>query len=130
MPVIKDGVQEITVTVGNDGYSPAAFVVQKGIPAVIKFKGEAINSCNSPVVFPEFNGALDLAGGQMETPAIPVTDDFTFRCWMGMINGYVKAVDDLAKVNIDEVRTEIQNYSATGPGGGVAGCCLSGPAAK
>lgn len=82
MPVVKDGIQKITITVGNDGYSAAAFVLQKGMMAVIKFKGEAINSCNSPVVFPEFNGALDLARGQMETPAFPVTDDFTFQCWM------------------------------------------------
>ena len=125
MPVIKDGIQEITITVGNDGYSPAAFVLQKGLMAVITFKGEAINSCNSPVVFPEFNGALDLAKGQLQTPPIPVTGDFTFQCWMGMINGYVKAVDDLTKVDIEKVRTEIQDYRATGSGGGLGGCCAS-----
>jgi len=133
MPVVKDGIQEITVTVGSDGYSPAAFVLQKGMKAVIKFKGEA-SSCNSPVVFPEYNGALNLAKGQMETPAIPVTDDFTFQCWMGMLHGYVKAVDDLAKVDIEKVRAEIQDYRATGGGSGKSagsdgGCCGSVPGA-
>ncbi len=129
MPIVKDGIQEITVTVGNSGYSPAAFVLQKGMKAVIKFKGEAITSCNSPVVFPEYNGALDLAKGQSETPAIPVTDDFTFRCWMGMLNGYVKAVDDLDKVDIEKVRAEIQAYRAAGSGGGSGGCCGKSPSA-
>ncbi len=130
MPVVKDGIQEITVTVGNSGYSPAAFVLQKGMKAVIKFKGEAITSCNSPVVFPEYNGALDLAKGQLETPAIPVTDDFTFQCWMGMLHGYVKAVDDLDKVDIEKVRAEIQAYRAAGSGGGSGGCCGGTPAVR
>jgi hypothetical protein len=66
----------------------------------------------------------------METPAFLVTDDFTFKCWMGMLNGYVKAVDDLAKVDIEKVRTEIQNYRATGSDGSVAGCCVGAPPAN
>ncbi len=129
MPVVKDGIQEITVTVGNSGYSPAAFVVQKGMKAIIKFKADSVTSCNSPVVFPEYNGALDLAKGQLETPAIPVSGDFTFQCWMGMLHGYVKAVDDLDKVDIEKVRAEIQAYRAAGSGGGSGGCCGGSPRA-
>jgi plastocyanin domain-containing protein len=134
MPVVKNGIQEITITVGNGGYTPAAFVLQKGMKAIVKFKAEEVTSCNSPVVFPEYNGALDLAKGQLETPAIPITGDFTFQCWMGMLHGYVKAVDDLSKVDVEKVRDEIRNYRASGGSiggaGGAGGCCGGAPVAK
>ena len=122
MPVIKDGVQEITITVDNRGYTPAAIVLQKGMKAVIKFKAAQLTSCNNVVMFPEFNGGLDLSKGQLETPPLPVSKDFTFQCWMGMLHGYVKAVDDLSKVDVDKVRAEVAAYRATASGG-VGGCC-------
>ncbi|MEW6564443.1 MAG: sulfite exporter TauE/SafE family protein [Spirochaetota bacterium] len=119
MPVIKDGIQYITITVNDAGYFPAAVVLQKGMQGVIKFNPEAISSCNSPVVFPELRGTLDLSKGQLETPPILITEDFTFQCWMGMLHGYVKVVDDLSKINIDKIRTELENYRASGGGS----CC-------
>ena len=121
MPTVRDDIQEITITVGSDGYSPSVIVLQKGMRAVIKFKAKAITSCNSPVVFPEYNGVLDLAKGQLETPPILVTGDFTFQCWMDMLQGYVKAVDDLSKVDIKKVRAEIQNYRVGGGSDGSVG---------
>jgi plastocyanin domain-containing protein len=119
MPVIKDGIQYITITVNDAGYFPAAVVLQKGMQGVIKFNPEAISSCNSPVVFPELRGTLDLSKGQLETPPILINEDFTFQCWMGMLHGYVKVVDDLSKINIEKIRTEIENYRASGGGS----CC-------
>lgn len=128
MPVIKDGVQQITISVNAQGYSPAAIILQKGMKAIIRFKPEVLTSCNNPVVFPEFNGALDLAKGQLETPPIPITADFTFQCWMGMIHGYAKVVDDINKVDIDKIRSEIGNYTAAG--GASGSCCGAAPTSK
>lgn len=128
MPTIKDGVQEITIRVTAQGYSPAAIILQKGMKAVIRFKADSLTSCNNPVVFPEFNGALDLAKGQLETPPIPVSGDFTFQCWMGMIHGYAKAVDDISKVDIDKIRAELGNYRAKG--GAAGSCCGSTATSK
>lgn len=53
--------------------------------AVIKFKALRLSSCNGLVMFPEYNGGLDLSKGQLETPALEITRDFTFQCWMGML---------------------------------------------
>jgi plastocyanin domain-containing protein len=119
LPIVKEGIQEITITVNAKGYFPAAIMLQKGLKARIRFRAEELNSCNNPVVFPEYHGALDLAQGQLETPPIPIVQDFTFQCGMGMIHGYVKVVDDLSKVNIEKVRLEIGKYRAKGGGG----CC-------
>jgi plastocyanin domain-containing protein len=125
LPVIKDGVQEITVNVTSQGYSPAALVLQKGMRAVIKFKVEGLSACTSQVVFPEYNGSLDLAKGQLETPPIPITADFTFQCSMGMLHGYVKTVDDLAKVDMKRIKAEMGAYRATAVAGGAGGGCCS-----
>lgn len=118
---MNDHKQEVTVTVNNQGYSPAAIVLQKGIPAKIKFNTEQIGSCNSTVVFPELQGQLDLTS-QKETPFITPTTDFTFQCGMAMLHGYVKVVDDINKVNLEEVKKEVQNFKPTaGSNGG--SCC-------
>jgi uncharacterized protein len=121
LPVIKDGVQEITVDVSDQGYRPAALVLQKGMKAIIRFKARGLSSCTSQVIFPEYNGGLDLAKGQLETPPIPITADFTFQCSMGMLHGYVKTVDDLSKIDMRKIKAEIGAYRAAGGGGG--GCC-------
>jgi sulfite exporter TauE/SafE/plastocyanin domain-containing protein len=122
VPVVKDGVQEITVDVTGTGYSPAALVLQKGMKAIIKFKAQGLTACTSQVIFPEYNGALDLSRGQLETPPIPITADFTFQCSMGMLHGYVKAVDDLSRIDMKKIKAEIGNYRATAGGGG-GSCC-------
>jgi plastocyanin domain-containing protein len=121
VPVIADGVQVITINVTGQGYSPAAIVLQKGMKAIIKFRPQGLTACTNQVIFPEYNGGLDLSRGQLETPAIPITADFTFQCSMGMLHGYVKTVDDLAKLDMRKIRAEIGAYRASAGGGG--GCC-------
>ncbi len=117
---VTDNQQEVTVTVNDYGYSPAAVVVQKGIPLKIKFNTEQLNSCNNIVVFPEYQGQLDLQS-QKETPLITPEQDFTFQCWMGMLHGYVKVVDDINNIDIDDIKNEVENY--TPPAGSAGGCC-------
>lgn len=117
---VVDGQQEITVTVNNNGYTPAAFVVQKGVDVKIKFNTEQLGGCNTVVVFPEFNGQIDLST-QKETPLLPTDLDFTFQCSMNMLHGYVKVVDDINNIDLDDIKEEIQNYTpAAGSQGG--GC--------
>jgi sulfite exporter TauE/SafE/plastocyanin domain-containing protein/copper chaperone CopZ len=123
MPIVKDGIQEITITVDDRGYTPAAIVLQKGMKAVIKFKASQLTSCNNVVMFPEYNGGLDLSKGQLETPALTITQDFTFQCWMGMLHGYTMTVDDLSKVDVNKVKAEVAAYRASSSSGGAGGCC-------
>lgn len=121
---VKDGKQEVTVMVDGNGYTPAVIVLQKGAEAKIKFEGKELNSCNSTVVFPEYQGQLDLSR-QTETPWLPVSGDFTFQCSMNMLHGYVKVVDDVKKVNLDEIKQEVENYTPSA-GSATGGCCGQG----
>lgn len=118
---VVNGVQEVTVTVNNNGYTPAAFVVQKGVDVKVKFITEQLGGCNTVVVFPEFNGQMDLST-QQETPLLPTDQDFTFQCSMNMLHGYVKVVDDINNINLDDIKEEIQNYTPAAGSGGES-CC-------
>jgi uncharacterized protein len=99
--------QTAVVKVTSAGYDPAVIVLQKGMKARIRFEAASLTGCNSRVVFPEYNGELDLARGQTATPWIDVSSDFTFECGMSMLHGYVKVVDDLAAVDVGAVRREV-----------------------
>ncbi len=118
---IAGGVQNATIIVNDEGYAPAVVVLQRGTKAKIKFNPEKLNGCNYVVQFPEYGGQLDLSAGQLETPELEITQNFTFRCWMGMINGYVKVVDDLNRVDLNAIRNEVKAYRPVNQGGG--GCC-------
>lgn len=117
---VEDNKQEVTVTVDNNGYSPAVVVLQRGIEAKIKFDGKELNGCNYIVVFPEYQGQLDLTQ-QTETPWLTITEDFTFQCSMSMLHGYVKVVDDINNIDLDEIKSEIDNYTPSDSS--LGGCC-------
>jgi plastocyanin domain-containing protein len=117
---LSGGRQEAVVTVDANGYSPAVIVLQKGVKAVIRFDPRALSSCNYLVDFPEYQGRLDLSKGQLETPPLDVTSDFTFQCGMAMLHGYVKVVDDLGTVDMAAVRSTVAAYR---PAAGAGGSC-------
>ena len=119
---ISGNEQDVTVTVDSQGYTPAVIVLQKGIPAKIKFNATELSSCNSTIVFPELGGQLDL-NSQKETPLITPTADFTFQCSMGMLHGYVKVVDDLSKVDLNAIKNQIANYKPASGSATGGGCC-------
>ncbi|MGE5631654.1 MAG: sulfite exporter TauE/SafE family protein [Caulobacteraceae bacterium] len=119
---VKDGVQEVTVKVNDYGYSPAVVVLQKGVKAKIKFNPEKLNSCNNVVAFPDYGGQLDLSKGELETPELDVTNDFTFQCWMGMLHGYVKVVNDINNIDMNAIKKDVESYV---PASGGGGCCGS-----
>ncbi len=116
----ENGVQIVEIHVNDEGYAPAAAVVQRGAMVKLRFVDDQLNGCNDIVVFPDYNGSLNLSAGELETPELTAESDFTFECAMSMLHGYVKVVDDLTKVNIEEIKAEIRDYV---PAGGGMSCC-------
>lgn len=115
---LQDGVQVIEMTANNNGYTPNAFYVQKGIPIKWIINGESLNSCNNAIVIPSQNIEMKINKGTNIVEEFTPTDkDINFSCWMGMIRGVIKVVDDL-----DSVDTSINDPSippaSTGPS-----CC-------
>lgn len=94
-PVIKDGVQTITMTANRRGYTPSVLYVQKGIPVKWIIKGEQLTSCNNAVVSKAINLQRKLQKGENVIEFTPGNEDINFSCWMGMISGVIKVVDNL-----------------------------------
>jgi len=127
---IENGVQNITVTVSGDAFSPAVIIMQKDIETKWNIVGDELTSCNESLIFPAYNAKLDLKQGDNVIDLIP-TADFDYSCWMNMISGYVRVVDDINAVDVAAVLADPSLIGASSSGGSCggeagsdeAGCC-------
>ncbi len=115
--------QVADVVVDGNGYTPAVIVMKRGVKGRVRFAAANLSSCNSVVNFPEYQGGLDLRQGQLETPLLEITSDFTFECGMGMLHGYVKVVDDTDNVDLKAVRAQVAAFTPRATGLPAQGCC-------
>ncbi|MGE5418404.1 MAG: sulfite exporter TauE/SafE family protein [Acidobacteriota bacterium] len=116
---IAGDTQVLEMKITANGYEPAVLVVQKGVPVDWLIEGKDLNSCNYQLVFPDYGQSLDLKQGDNGFQFTP-QKDFGFQCGMGMLNGYVKVVDDIAKIDKQKIIQEVQKYK---PAGGGGSCC-------
>jgi hypothetical protein len=86
VPINADGVQELTLVVTPNGYSPAHFAVQKGIPVKLIFRQTGQVGCGNELVFQWGNGktaTLTLASAS-DIQTLEFTPDeagdFRFNC--------------------------------------------------
>lgn len=111
---LDHGVQTIRMSADNRGYTPNVFYVQKGVPVRWVIDGEKINFCNNQVVVPSLHVKKKLVFGENIIEFTPQDQDINFSCWMGMIRGIIKVVDDVNAVDISKDKTFIASGS---------GCC-------
>lgn len=116
---LQDGVQVINMTADNNGYTPNAFYVQKGIPVKWVIDGKQLNSCNNSIVVQALNKQMKLKSGQNVIEFTPDDKDINFSCWMGMIRGVIKVVD-----NLDNIDTS-KNDPSIPPASSGPSCCAT-----
>lgn len=116
---LKDGIQIINMTADNNGYTPNAFYVQKGIPVKWIIDGKELNSCNNAIVAQSLNLEKKLNKGENIIEFTPVDKDINFSCWMGMILGVIKVVDKLDSVDTSKADSSLPPAS-NGPS-----CCAA-----
>lgn len=114
---LENGVQVIKMTADNNGYTPNAFYVQKGIPVKWIIDGKEMNSCNNAIVVPSLNLQKKIKSGENIVEFTPDGQDINFSCWMGMIRGVIKVVDELDTVDTSKADSSLPPAS-TGPS-----CC-------
>lgn len=117
------GTQTIRTTLESGAYP--AIVVQKGVPVrwIMDADKLDINGCNNRINIP-FADIRNYRFSPGEN-VIEFTPDesgtFGYSCWMGMISGQIKVVDDLNEVDLEflnkERSFETPDSNATG------GCC-------
>lgn len=120
-------VQNITSTLGTRGYPN--ITVQQGVPVVWTLQADAgvLNGCNSTLVIPEYGLQVKLEAGDNTIEFTPeVSGTFTYSCWMGMITGQIKVVDDLDGETAQSASDQAASTSSGAAAGG--GSCCSGTA--
>lgn len=118
---IQDGVQVINMTADSRGYTPNAVYVQKGIPVKWVIDGKQLNSCNNSIVAQSLNLQWKLKSGENVKEFTPGDKDINFSCWMGMIRGVIKVVDNLGSVDSSKADPSLP------PAGAGPSCCAGGP---
>src|SRR5690606_14804228 len=113
----KNGIQVIKMTADNRGYTPNAFYVQKGIPVQWIIDGQQLNSCNNAIVSRALNLQTKIEKGENIIEFTPGNEDINFSCWMGIIRGVIKVVDNLSAVDTSKPDPSLPPAS-TGPS-----CC-------
>jgi sulfite exporter TauE/SafE/plastocyanin domain-containing protein/copper chaperone CopZ len=106
--VIKDGVQELTMTVDGSGFTPNQLYVKKNVPVKWVIKGNAINPCNNAIAIPALNEQYTVKPGENIIEFTPGEKDINFSCWMGMIRGVIKVADNLDTVDTSNADSSTQ----------------------
>lgn len=116
--VVENGVQKVRSTITSGSYQPIA--VQAGIPVewIIVAKEEELNGCNGAIIIPEYNIRKRLEPGENKISFVPSKSGIVpFSCWMGMIPGSIKVVDNISSVSAADV------IPAAPPSGQFRGSC-------
>lgn len=81
----------VKITVGGDGFKPAAVELKKGEPVKLLFTRTDDKNCGSEVVFPSLNIKKDLPVGQEVAVDITPNDagEINFSCGMNMMKGKI-----------------------------------------
>ncbi|RII31878.1 heavy metal transport/detoxification protein [Clostridium chromiireducens] len=106
--VLKDGIQEITMIVDGNGFTPNQFYVKKDVPVKWVIKGDSINPCNNAIAIPTLNIENTIKSGENIIEFTPSDKDINFSCWMGMIKGTIKVIDNLDMVDTSKSDESIQ----------------------
>ncbi|MHC1684192.1 MAG: sulfite exporter TauE/SafE family protein [Clostridiaceae bacterium] len=111
---IENGVQIIKMSADVSGYSPNTLYVQKDMPVKWIIDGKGLNSCNNAIVVPSLNVEKKLKSGENVIEFTPGDKDISFSCWMGMIRGVIKVVDDVETVDTSKSDPSVSNSSGSG----------------
>jgi sulfite exporter TauE/SafE/plastocyanin domain-containing protein/copper chaperone CopZ len=106
--ILKDGVQEITMTVDGSGFTPNSFYVKKNVQVKWVIKGTAINPCNNAIAIPSLDKQYTVKPGENIIEFTPGEKDINFSCWMGMIRGVIKVTDNLDTVDTSKSDSSTQ----------------------
>jgi sulfite exporter TauE/SafE/plastocyanin domain-containing protein/copper chaperone CopZ len=92
---MENGVQVLNMTASARGYTPNVLYVQKNVPVKWVVNATQLTSCNNAITIPSLKKQYKLKSGENILEFTPGDTDLKFSCWMGMIRGTIRVVDDL-----------------------------------
>ncbi|MEW9121731.1 MAG: sulfite exporter TauE/SafE family protein [Thermotaleaceae bacterium] len=108
--VINGKGQTVEMEVSLEGYGPNILVVQKGLETRWVIDAKELSNCTYQLAIPDANFIQTLKEGRNEIRFTPEkTGEIYFSCGMGMLYGKIVIVDDIEKVDLNQ----IENTSVT-----------------
>jgi plastocyanin domain-containing protein len=108
---VKDGVQQVTIDIDENGFSPAVVVMQKDLETSWNINSKSGNNIKS-ILFPVYYAQISLKEGENIITLIP-DQDFDFLTEDSSFYGYVKVVDDINNIDMDTIISEVEAYDPT-----------------
>ncbi len=99
--------QVVNIDIKDKELTPEVIVLQKGVET--RWKINNTDNKIIPLAFPIYNQVVDMNEGENEIYLIP-SEDFTFAHENYNYFGYVKVVEDINNVNMDEIKKEVAKY--------------------
>jgi hypothetical protein len=103
-----DDIQEVSIELTDDGFSPAVVVVQQGLYVDWKITDKSFGDADAAqkqILIPMYGAQLDLPSE--DNPLFFYPDsDFDFSTADNAFYGYLKMVDDIKTADIDAIKSE------------------------
>lgn len=105
-----EGIQEVTIELTDEGFSPAIVVVKAGLNVKWNIKNSISGAENgTQLLIPNYATQLLLFSGENPLFFFP-TDDFDFSTGDNKFYGYIKVVDDLNNVDEDGIKEKVSEF--------------------
>ena len=99
--------QVVNIDIKDKKLTPEVIVLQKGVET--RWKINNTDNKIIPLAFPIYNQVVDMNEGENEIYLIP-SEDFTFAHENYNYFGYVKVIEDINNINMDEIKKEVAKY--------------------
>lgn len=106
---IKDGYQQVTLELSDEGFTPAVIVVQAGTDVQWTISNSSAADANYTLLIPAYAVQVPLSDGLNPLRFTPV-DSFDFSNGDNTFYGYVKVVDDISKIETQSIKQEVKDY--------------------
>jgi len=108
---IADNAQTVTIRLGGEGFEPAVVVMQRRLPSLWTI---FVESTNSGIIFPAYYTGINTTQGDNQLRLVPDEDFEFYTANSGSADsafyGYVKVVDNIARVDIEAVKAEVNSF--------------------
>jgi sulfite exporter TauE/SafE/copper chaperone CopZ/plastocyanin domain-containing protein len=105
----EEGWQQVSIKLTDDGFEPSVLVVQLGLPVLWIIDNDSLDPGNSSLLFPAFRSRIDTNQGENALQFV-AEGDFEFSTGDNIFYGYVKTVDDIARIDTKAIKQELAEF--------------------